>query len=136
MIAALFWLFLAAASLALLMFGDHAAKTFLAILLIGVVGTYLLNSNLGWNEAQVYIFLIDSAILSFALWLVSTVNAYWPIWVSAFQSIVVATSFAQLAFPNHIPGIYINLQGFWFFPALASLVVGAMLDAQATKVRQ
>jgi hypothetical protein len=136
MIAALFWLFLASSSAALLMFGDHVAKTFLAILLTGVVGTYLLTKNLGWQEAQIYILYIDGAILTFALWLVSKARAYWPIWVAAFQAIVVATSLANLIFPNKIPGIYINLQGFWFFPALTSLVVGVMLDARAQQAKR
>jgi hypothetical protein len=136
MIAALFWLFLASSSAALLMFGDQVAKIFLAILLAGVVGTYLLTNNLGWQEAQIYILYIDSAILIVALLLVSKARVYWPIWVSAFQAIVVATSLAHLIFPNHIPGIYINLQGFWFFPALMSLVIGVILDARTEQANR
>jgi hypothetical protein len=135
-IAVLFWLFLASASAAVIIFGDRNSRVFLGILFAGVACTYVLNSTLGWVEAQIYIFVIDGMTLSIALWLVSKVDAYWPIWFSAFLTIAVATSLAQLVFPNHIPGIYINLQGFWFFPALISLVVGVMLDARAEQAKR
>ncbi len=136
MIAVLFWLFLASASAAVIIYGDRNSRVFLGILFAGVACTYVLNINLGWDEAQVYIFVIDGITLSIALWLVSKIDAYWPIWFSAFLAIAVATSLAQLVFPNHIPGIYINLQGFWFFPALMSLVIGVILDARAEQANR
>jgi hypothetical protein len=131
MIALLFWFFLAVAAAALTVFGDRQSKAYLAILLLGVVSTSAFISSFGWSEAQPYVLLVDSLILIFSLWLVSKTNSYWPIWACSFQSIVVATSIAHLIFPNQIPGVYINLQGFWFFPLLISVVYGALRDYRA-----
>jgi hypothetical protein len=128
MISALFWLFFMSASAIIVLFGRSLERSFLIALIACVVATYIFNAKLGWNEAQPYILIVDCALLALALFITSKANNFWPIWFSAFQGIAVATSLAQIVFPNEIPGIYINIKGLWFFPALISVVVGTLLD--------
>jgi hypothetical protein len=133
MIAALFWLFLLCASVATATFGDRVSRMFLVALIAGTFGTLALNYMLGWAAAHKYVFAIDAIILLIAFGLVSKTKFFWPIWFCGLHGITVATSLSQLAFPNQIPGIYINIQGFWFFPAVAALVAGVMLDYRAAQ---
>jgi hypothetical protein len=114
--------------------GGIAERRFLIVLMICVFSTYAVNATLGWMEAQPYITGIDTALLLMTLAWTAKTTCYWPIWFSAFQAIAVATSFAQLLFPNHVPTVYIAVQGFWFLPALASMAAGAMLDRRARRL--
>jgi hypothetical protein len=127
----LFWLFLCSAMGMIFMAGGKIERAFAAMIVFSVCATYLLNSELGWDKAQAYVVLIDGLALIVALLLISVTNAHWPIWFAAFHAIAVATGIAQLVFPNDVPAVYTNMQGFWFFPAVTSMVIGVMLDNRA-----
>jgi hypothetical protein len=127
----LFWLFLLSAVIIIFTVGKKVDQQFSMLLVTAVAATFSLNRFLGWDDAQIYITVIDSLLLILSLSFLSVTKAYWPIWFSAFQAIVVATSIAQLVFPNNVPAVYTNMQGFWFFPAVTSMVIGVMLDNRA-----
>lgn len=130
MLAWSFWLFFSCSILLVAFKGDYIERFFLLIILISVALTFLLNKNLGWVDAHSIVLAIDTILLTISLLLVSKSHRYWPIWFAAFQSIAVATSVAFFVFPNHVPSLYINAQGFWFFPALISMTVGVIKDKQ------
>jgi hypothetical protein len=127
----LFWLFLCSAMVIMFAAGGKVERWFAGMIGLSVIATYLLNYELGWDKAHTYVVLVDGFALIVALWLISVTKAHWPIWFSAFHAIAVATGIAQLVFPNEVPAVYTNMQGFWFFPAVTSMVIGVMLDNQA-----
>jgi hypothetical protein len=130
MLAWMFWLFLVCALSLVVIKGGGTERWFSAAIALSVVCTFLLNRELGWIAAQKVILLVDITLLLLSLVLVSKSHRHWPIWFSAFQSIAVATSVAFFVFPNHVPSLYINAQGFWFFPALMSMTIGVILDSR------
>jgi hypothetical protein len=130
-VAILFWLFLLSAVVMIFIVGGKIERQFTAMIVVSVFATYLLNANLGWDNAEVYVATIDVFALAYALSLVSVTDRYWPMWFSAFQGVALATSIAQLVSPADIPAIYTAMQSFWFFPAVGAMVVGVMLDSRA-----
>lgn len=129
MLAWSFWLFLGCAVLLVTIKGGVVERLFSVVIIGSVVVTYLVNDNFGWVQAHSIVLVVDAVLLLTSLALVSQSQRYWPIWFAAFQSIAVATSVAFFIFPNHIPSLYINAQGFWFFPAMISITIGIMMDA-------
>jgi hypothetical protein len=125
-----FWLFFLSALTVMFCSGERVERRFALFLLSGVIATYLLNLSLGWDGAQILIMLINSSVLVFGLFLIATTKRYWPIWFCGFHSVTVATDIAQLTFPNNLPALYTNLQGFWFFPAVVIMVIGIVLDSK------
>jgi hypothetical protein len=123
-----FWLFFLSALTVMFQSGERVEQRFALFLLSGVIVTYVLNLSLGWDGAQFSIMLINLSVLVFALFLIALTERHWPIWFSGLHSITVATDIAQLTFPNNLPALYTNLQGFWFFPAVTIMVIGIMLD--------
>jgi hypothetical protein len=128
MLAWMFWLFLACALSLVVVKGGRVERWFSVAIALSVACTFLLNRELGWIAAHKMILLIDVALLTLSLVLVSKSRRYWPIWFTAFQAIAVATSVAFFVFPNHVPSLYINAQGFWFFPALMFMTIGVIMD--------
>lgn len=127
----LFWLFFLSAVTIVFVAGEKADQKFMILLIVAVAATFVLNIAVGWDAAQVYVTAVDTILLLVSLMLVSVTKAHWPIWFSAFQAIVVATSMAQLFFPSNVPAVYTNMLGFWFFPAVAAMVIGVILDSRA-----
>ena len=71
---------------------------------------------------------IDAMLLAIALYFVLRTTSYWPIWFAGFHSIAVASEIARLAYSGPMPGIYLDLAGFWSVPALLSMVMGINMD--------
>jgi hypothetical protein len=129
-VAILFWLFLLSAVVMIFIVGRKIERQFTAMIVASVCATYLLNANLGWDDAEIYVATIDVVALVYALYLVSVTDRYWPMWFSAFQGVALATSIAQLVSPSNIPAVYTAMQSFWFFPAVGAMVVGVILDGR------
>lgn len=128
MIAVSFWSFFFLSLGMVFLKGRRLERYFAALLLLGVATTYGLNISLGWTNAQPFILVVDAIVLLVALAVTPATDRFWPIWYSAFQAVGVASGFAQALFPNQIPAIYIAMEGFWFLPAVMSMVLGIMLD--------
>ena len=126
----LFWIFCISALAIVFFRGELIEKLFAATILISIIATYLVNNALGWVNAHPFVFSFDLGLLLLSLVLVSKSRRYWPIWFAAFQMIAIATSVAFFIFPNHVPSLYINAQGFWFLPALMSMTVGVIMDSR------
>ncbi|SDC45784.1 hypothetical protein SAMN05444678_103104 [Sphingomonas sp. YR710] len=77
--------------------------------------------------------LIDLAVLAAFLTLALRSDKFWPLWTTAFQIIGVATHLAKFVDPAIVPRAYSIAQGFWAYPMLAALVIGARADHIAAK---
>lgn len=77
--------------------------------------------------------LIDLAVLAAFLTLALRSDKFWPLWTTAFQIIGVATHLAKFVDPVIVPRAYSIAQGFWAYPMLVALVIGARADHIAAK---
>lgn len=134
--AIIFWIFLLASFLIIGVRGRAAERLFLLAMLAATVATWLIDAEVGINSAARWVVLVDVGLLLIALGYVVTLDRYWPIWFAAFQLISVTTEIAQLLFPNAVPGIYETAARFWSLPAIASIVVAVILDANARRRAQ
>ncbi len=117
-------------------FGGESEKQGAAIMIGGSVLTAIavaLGSK--WKSLQTGVLLVDLAVLFAFLLLALRSDKYWPLWTTAFQVIGVATHLARLADPNIIPRAYSMAQGFWAYPMLAALAIGARADRIAAMRR-
>jgi hypothetical protein len=89
----------------------------------------------GWHNTEVGVMLVDLAVLAAFLTLALTSDKYWPLWTSAFQVIGVATHLARFVDPAIIPRAYSIAQGFWAYPMLVALVIGAKAEHIAVKAK-
>lgn len=87
----------------------------------------------GWHNTEVGVMLVDLAVLAAFLTLALHSDKYWPLWTTAFQVIGVATHLARFVDPAIIPRAYSMAQGFWAYPMLAALVIGAREGRTAAK---
>ena len=126
----IFWIFFVSTLTIIFFRGGSNEKWFSTAIFANVTYTYFVNKTLGWVNAHPFVLVIDIMLLVFLLALMSKSRRYWPIWFAAFHSIAVATSAAFFIFPNDIPSLYINAQGFWFLPALMSMTVGVIMDSR------
>jgi hypothetical protein len=81
-----------------------------------------------WGQTQIPVMIVDAAALLAMYVLTLRSRAYWPIWMTAFQLVSVATHFATLASPSFAPRIYQGMESLWAIPGLLSMIVGIALD--------
>jgi len=115
-------------------FGGISERYGAAIMLIGsfltaVAGLFAS----GWHNTEIGVLLVDIAVLAAFLTLALHSDKYWPLWTTAFQVIGVATHLARLIDPAIIPRAYSMAQGFWAYPMLAALVIGARANHIAAR---
>jgi hypothetical protein len=88
----------------------------------------------GWHHTEGGVLLVDLSVLAAFLTLALTSDKYWPLWTTAFQIIGVATHLARFVDPAIIPRAYSIAQGFWAYPMLAALVIGAKMERPAMRI--
>jgi hypothetical protein len=59
---------------------------------------------------------------------------YWPIWMTGFHLVAVASHISTLIAPGFTPEIYRALAGVWAIPILLSLLLGVELDRRAERM--
>lgn len=84
-----------------------------------------------WGQTQLAILAVDTALLAglYALMLAS--RRFWPIWMTGFHLVSVATHLATLVAPSFTPAVYRGLESMWSIPVLLSLLIGVELDRRA-----
>ena len=85
----------------------------------------------GWAEIELYILLIDAAMLVVFYVLMLSSRRYWPIWVTGFHIPSVVSHLSTLLAPGFTPQIYRALETFWAIPMLLALLIGVELDRRA-----
>lgn len=99
-----------------------------AILLIGSMATLLAVRTFGadYRAAQYTVLLVDALVLAGFLALVFKTDRYWPLWVSGFHLVGVATHLVILFYPAILPQAYRVVRGLWAYPIMAAIVLGAL----------
>jgi hypothetical protein len=131
LVASVFWSFMIASYVLVLLYGGRAARIFINFVLLAALLTLLAFATLPMAEYGFAVLAIDGVLLGVALYFVARAQSYWPVWFAGFHLIGVATSLARWLLPNDIPQIYENLTGFWAIPALMTMVVVVIRDRKS-----
>jgi hypothetical protein len=126
--AIVFWLFMLATCLLAFWLGGRYERTAAMLILMSALASSVAYSNFGWINGQVFVFFIDTILLAAIFYITSKSMALWPIWFAGFHMISVATGFANLLFPTHVPEMYRMIAGFWALPAQICMALGIILD--------
>ena len=92
----------------------------------------LLLHDARWRHVKTGVVAVDFCFLSFLLWVALTSDRWWPLWMTAFQTIAtlvvllpaVATSIRPLAY-------FVNMVG-WDCLTVAALALGTFLERRRT----
>ncbi len=108
------------------MFGEAMERCALAVIALGSVATrlVLVGQNGPWHRVEQTVLLIDCiALIAFMLISLRS-KRFWPLWITAFQLIVVVAHAAKSLYPNVIPPAYAIGESMWatFQIALLGLV--------------
>lgn len=79
----------------------------------------------GWHAAELAVAAIDIAMLGCFLYLALRSDRFWPLWISGVLLAGILTHLMTLIGPELVPPSYALLQGFWAYPVLLIIVLGA-----------
>lgn len=121
-----YWILLALCSSYILLRGAAPERIGISILIVGSILS-VLSANaypLRFQHMETGVFLVDLAVLVAYVALALRADRYWPIWVSGFHLVGVATHAAMAASPDVVPRAYAMAQSFWGYPMLAAMIAG------------
>lgn len=107
-----------------------AAAVMLAGSALTVVAALL--PGFSWRTDRLGVTLIDLAVLGALFTLALRTDRFWPLWMTAFHLIAVATHLAILVDRERTLRAYVLLQGFWAYPMLAALMIGTRRRARSS----
>lgn len=81
--------------------------------------------NTHWHSPQPGVLAVDVLLLLGLGWLALTSRRYWPMTLVCFQLLAVLTHPALWIDPFILPFGYALMQGFWAYPMMAVVVIGA-----------
>lgn len=114
--------------------GQQPERIGATVLIAGSVATVVAESLPGLKVGAPHlgILAVDLLVLAGFLALVLKTDRFWPLWVSGFHLVGVATHLATLFYPSILPRAYILVQGLWAYPIMAAIVVGTLRERQPT----
>lgn len=78
-----------------------------------------------WHDNRLSLVLVDVGALVAFLVLALTSRRFWPLWTTAFHLIAVCTHLVIYLEPRRVIQSYALLQGFWAYPIMLTLILGA-----------
>jgi hypothetical protein len=123
----LYWTFVAATGVYILTHGSLLeCRAFLYIAAASVLSALLsILLGQGFASIELGILAIDSVLLVLLVKIVIESDRFWPMWTTAPHLVGILTHFTMLANPEIVPGAYALAQGFWAYPMLLAVCVGA-----------
>jgi hypothetical protein len=128
----LFWLLALISCLYAILFGGRDGR-WAALLIIAASVLTVPAAQMGkaWGELETARLIVDVALLIGLCALMLWSRRFWPIWMTGFHLIAVATHVSVMIAPAFTPQIYRGLQSFWAIPVLLVLLAGVELDRRA-----
>lgn len=84
-----------------------------------------------WLQTEFGVFAVDAILLCGLFFLTARSSRLFPIWMTGFQLIAVATHLSTIFAPEFTPRIYRALEGLWAIPMTLSMMLGILLDRRA-----
>lgn len=79
-----------------------------------------------WSRDRSGLIAVDVIVLLALLHLALTSRRFWPLWATAFHLIALCSHCVVLLDPNRILQVYAFLQGFWAYPIMLVIILGAL----------
>jgi hypothetical protein len=108
--------------------GRWAAAIMLSGIILSVAAAHVDHS---YSHTVTWIFGIDAAVLAALFVLSIRSRRYWPVWMTAFHGVSVATHIATLVDPTFLPKAYQAMVSVWVLPMLLVMLLGIMTDRRA-----
>jgi hypothetical protein len=137
LIGLLFWLLALTSCLYAIVFGGRDGR-WAAVLIIAASVLTVPAAQMGkaWGELETARLVVDLALLIGLCALMLWSRRYWPIWMTGFHLIAVATHVSVMIAPGFTPQIYRGLQSFWAIPVLLVLLAGVDRDRRSASGRK
>jgi hypothetical protein len=134
MIPIIFWLLASLSCGFVWLHGETEGRKAVGLFVIATLLTWVAQSvDTEWRQTHWPLMAVDTAYLVAAYVFALRSNRYWPLWITAFQLLTVATHLATILAPDYLPKIYSAIATFWAVPLLLSMVAGVYLDHRAFK---
>ncbi len=129
MISVIFWLFASLSCGFVLLHGEADGKKAAGSFGVAVVMTWLAQTlDTEWRQTHWPLLAVDTGYLVAAYVFALRSDRYWPMWITAFQLLTVASHLATIIAPDFIPKVYSAIATMWVVPLLLSMVSGVYLD--------
>ena len=118
--------------------GERPERLGAAIVLVGSVATMGAANvpGLEIRSSQLGILAVDVLVLAGFLALVFKTDRYWPLWVSGFHLVGVATHLVMLFYPAVLPVAYRVVRGLWAYPIMVAILVGTLQEVSKKRTAQ
>jgi len=124
----LYWTALAATVLCAFRLGgrDERAGAYIAIAATCLTELVELLPGFDWRVGRSGLVLVDLGTLVAFFALAQRSSRFWPLWATAFQLITVTTHLVVFLRPSRILQAYAIAQGFWAYPIMMCIIIGAI----------
>lgn len=120
----LFLLLLIAASLYILAYGETDERLCIVTAVISSIATWwAANDGPAWYRGEIGIFVVDVATLIAFIAIMARSTRFWPLWITALQTIAVMTHVARFLKPQTVPMAYAVAEQLWAYVVILILIV-------------
>lgn len=129
MISIIFWLLASLSCGFVWLHGQAEGRKAVGLFVIATLLTWIAQAmDTQWRQTHWPLLAVDAAYLVAVYIFALRSDRYWPLWITAFQLLTVATHLATIIAPDYLPRIYSAIATFWVVPLLLSMVAGVYLD--------
>ena len=107
----------------------------LGVLIVLGATVFSLDPVLGgvdWSRHDVDLAIVDILTFLAAATLALFSTRFWPLWMAGFCCVGAAVNIAVAMSPGLAPKVYAYTEGFWAYPAIAAIAIGAFGRRQAS----
>lgn len=118
-------------------FGGRSERWGALILVLGTIATSIVQrfTPFDWRTHRGALIAVDVAVLAALLVLALRSRRFWPIWATAFHLIGLSSHGTSYVLPRGVMQAYVIFQGFWAYPIMVCIVVGALSHRPAARRR-
>ena len=103
--------------------GGTAERAGVSTIAIGsVLSAFVAHAVGRWSGTELGVFAVDVAVLVAFIVIMGSSRRFWPLWITSFQIISVATHLVLFVKPKTVPVAYAVAEELWAYPMLAILV--------------
>lgn len=99
----------------------------MAIILVASLLTVIVTNSalFQWRTHRTPLIVVDALMLIPLVGLALVSSRFWPVWAAAFHLIALASHGAIYILPRGVVHAYAIFQGFWAYPIMACILIGA-----------
>ncbi|MBZ9647075.1 hypothetical protein K9B33_05940 [Sphingobium sp. 3R8] len=121
------WLYVPVILILSALWGGKDERIGVCLFLLALVGTHFATSALPirYRSVELDVLLIDGLLAAALIALSLKSDRFWPLWATSFHLLTIYTHMAMLMAVSIVAFPYAFLAGWWAWPTLLSMVIGA-----------